>query len=200
MCVIVPIYLYIAYQEINHLLCKYPSCFFCVCFSLFPVPTLAVFPEDITVTEGESVTLSCIPDDLRVRVEWYYISQPDFPLQQLGEPIFSSLEPILPSSGVSFDDPEFRHTLTLSISSMSLDNGQNFTVFAQGQYLCYPQGLDSLDSFELPGNITVNVLESQYIAKLGLPTTLHIFCSYLNHVDLTVHACISCCLGNFMVA
>ena len=146
-----------------------------MCFSLFPVPTLAVFPESITVTEGESVTLSCIPDDPRVRVEWYYVSQPDFPFQQLGEPIFSSLEPILPSSGVSFDDPEFRYKLTLSIPSMSLDNGQNFTVFAQGQYLCYPQGLDSLDSFESPGNITVNVLESQYIAKLGLPTTLYIF-------------------------
>ena len=129
--------------------------FFLVSF-LFPEPTLTVSPDSITVTEGEVVTLSCTPDDPRVRVEWYYLSQPDFPT----EPIFPSR--IFPSSNdVIFDDQDFQHQLTITITRSS-----------QGQYLCYPQGLDSLELFASPGTITINVLECQSIASLGQPITL----------------------------
>ena len=154
-------------------------------------------PEFITVTEGESVTLSCVPDDPRVRVEWYYMRLLEIPSPQLGEPLIlpSPQTLIEPSAFATFDDLEFQHQLTISISTAFFVD--DLMTYGQGQYLCYPQGLgvDSLDLFESPGSITINVLERQYIHCRKLELHIHVYLQRL-HVHIYVYNVDTCLPGH----
>ena len=107
------------------------------CCSFCPVPTISVANANITIREGESATLSCIPSDPRVQLEWS-TSPPSSN--------FSSLEE---SPGVVYDS-DLRHSLTLLAPSLN----------AQNTYYCYVRG-DGITRTVSPGAISLTIRSSE---------------------------------------
>ena len=105
---------------------------------LLIAPTITPLVSSTSVLEGRSVTLTCVPSDNRVQLEWYFLRN-----AMHTEPI-----PLPPSNGSVFTyDSLLRHSVTIS---------QATVMGHEGTFICEVVGNNNIRS-----NVTLNVLASK---------------------------------------